>query len=99
MGNSIPQETFGRIKDQPIVEVSRVEDEQSVIESCPICGESHYHGFKSLPAITATMSAPSHRIAHCSSECLDNAFDGYYLIYTEDTNGVEIAETGDWEVV
>jgi hypothetical protein len=91
-------ETYGNLNGQPVVEVDKLTQgrvTQSVIESCPLCGEKHTHGFSEnlQKAMHSNASVPSHRSAHCGGV---DGVSGYYLIVTNGTQGAEIID-GQWQ--
>lgn len=93
-------EKIGSLKGQPIIEVTRVEavekpEYQSVIENCPLCDETHRHGFnEGIPVMAKRLSLLSHRAAHCRTGA--DAPDGYWLVYTEDTDGIDFSYGSVW---
>lgn len=91
-------EIVGELFDQPILRVTRVEGYSAILDPCPFCGKTHTHGngrdWRNKPpeykrALGKGTSVPSHRQAHCAGSTT-----GYFLIYTEETEGLEDGENG-----
>jgi len=90
-------EKLGEFKDTPIVLVDRVESSgnpTAIIDECPVCGDTHTHGFTGVSSMCKDTSSLSHRSAHCTGDT-DNY--GYWLVYTGETEGVECVDNR-WQV-
>lgn len=93
------REPIGCLGPYPIIEVTRVEGDQAVVEECPICGDTHYHGFDhGIGAISKQRSSLSLRARHCGSDAPPETPEQYWLIYTQNTNNVSYnEELGGWD--
>jgi len=73
-------EQVGQFNGYPVIRVSEVTNYQYVIEECPLCGETHQHGYED-----PVYEQLSHKSAHCHT----SGVSGYYIFVDRETEGVE----------
>lgn len=69
-------------RGDPILEVDRIEGNQSVTEECPGCGETHRHG---VPG-----NVEYYKMAHRMSHCGSGDVSSYWLVFTPGTKNLSL---------